>query len=791
MRLRFTFALVLATQLATSIVVREVAAAERQFPLPILMVSGEPQVGACVRPSFRLLRLPEDRTPLSLAVTEDTPGGAGESIRASMWLAAMVAALNRQDDLSGVRVTLELSGRVDGPSAGAGLCLAILSALDDREFPADCAATGAIMPDGTIGGVGGIAAKIRAASKAGIRRVFVPAYLRFERDSTSGEEIDLKRLAASLKLELIPVENVAQAYRILHGAAPMTMVPPERGVLDLPETTEEVFKRQYQIHHRAGTELWEAIPEADRQEIAAHPFTKGMFVDERVKAENAFRAGKLIYAANTVWGWHLALEARRGNIQALEGLKPEDFQKQDVAGVIRQMDSIFLKDVESLARFVASPPAPPPRWSEAAAQLYADRYEALSTVGINLALQQNVDEIVAELTKPDLKPEDRTTQFQSLVDLKIVQLLLARFAREAADAWQPETDAVVKTFPHRAVQDDAAAVERLFYSAQSAVHNTFQHDVVRRWAQELKTSEAHAQAVLLQNDLGLAMYFACAETAIRWHEELTTMEASPQRRFRAAVSAHFQSECLAAMSGLFIRWNELELEITDAGDFRYGRTDLLNYLLTAARENAWAAIAECRLREIPCIIPIDRFEAAEVSRDDADVDKIDVLTSYWSASLQAKVLLMLCGQTKNEPIPPQADAVRESGVPTGSPSRAENGVTQPTKSHSALLQPSATGLNPLLRPTGTSYDWSHVGAENHGTSPRFVGVPIRPFRLPGGAVPKSPPKTNGGASQGVGALVLAVGAGVIAGLRKLFRDRSGKTNLPPSTKESEQSDRSV
>ena len=791
MRLHLKLCLLLFAQPATTLVVREAVAAERQFPLPILMVSGEPQVGACARPSFRLVRLPEDRTPLSLAVTEDTPGGAGESIRASLWLAAMVAALDRQDDLSGVRVTLDLSGRIDGPSAGAGLCLAILSALDDRAFPADCAATGAIMPDGTIGGVGGIAAKIRAASKAGIRRVFMPAYLRFERDSTSGEEIDLKRLAASLKLELIPVENVAQAYRILHGAAPARAMPPEPGILDLPEATEEVFKRQYQTHYRAGTELWEAIPAAERQEIAANPYMNTMFIGDRTKAESAFRSGKLIFAANAIWGWHLALEARRGNIQALQGLKPEDFQKQDVSGALRQMDSIFLKDVEALAIFIASPAAPPPRWSEASAQLYTDQYDILGTVGINLALQQNVDAIVAELAKPELKPEERTAQFQSLVELKTVQLFFARFAREAADAWQPETDAVAKTFPRRAVQEDAATVERLFFSAQSAVHNTFQHDVVRRSAQELKTSEAHAQAALLGSDLGLAMYFACADTAIRRHEELMAMAPSPQRPFKAAVSAHFQSECLAAMSGLLVRWNELELEITDAGDFRYGRTDLLNYLLTTAREHALAAIAECRRHEIPCIVPIYRFETAEVSRDDADVDKVDVLTSYWSASLQAKVLLMLCGETKNELAP--IDPVPTSAVPAASSSRAGTAATQPTTLRPVSPRPSATGLKLSLTPTGTSYDLFHGGAGNHGSSSRFVGVPIYPFRLPGGAAPKSLPNANSGTSQGIGALVLAVGAGVIAGLRKLFRDRdrSSKTNLPPSTKESEQSDRSV
>ena len=47
------------------------------------------------------------------------------------------------------------------------------------------------------------------------------------------------------------------------------------------------------------------------------------------------------------------------------------------------------------------------------------------------------------------------------------------------------------------------------------------------------------------------------------------------------------------------------------------------------------------------IQPIISFEDAELCRDDVDEDKVSVLQSYWNASLQAKVLLMLFSENKH------------------------------------------------------------------------------------------------------------------------------------------------
>ena len=145
------------------------------YLIPVLSVKFDGRV--TVPDSGSLCRCPfeyhetEGDAPVKVSIVEDVPSGAGNSLRASIWLAVTTAALALNRDLAGVRINVEITGCVDGPSAGGMLCLAVMSALEGKSFPDDFAMTGTIMVDGTVGAVGGVAEKIRAASKAGIKRI--------------------------------------------------------------------------------------------------------------------------------------------------------------------------------------------------------------------------------------------------------------------------------------------------------------------------------------------------------------------------------------------------------------------------------------------------------------------------------------------------------------------------------------------------------------------------------------------------------------------------------------------
>jgi ATP-dependent Lon protease len=63
----------------------------------------------------------------------------------------------------------------DGPSAGVAMLVALYSLVTNRVVPPDTALTGEITLRGKVMPVGGIKEKVLAASRAGIRRIVMPA----------------------------------------------------------------------------------------------------------------------------------------------------------------------------------------------------------------------------------------------------------------------------------------------------------------------------------------------------------------------------------------------------------------------------------------------------------------------------------------------------------------------------------------------------------------------------------------------------------------------------------------
>jgi uncharacterized protein len=64
---------------------------------------------------------------------------------------------------------------IGGPSAGAALAVALTAALQNASVRPDAAIIGRILPDGTIGAVGAVLEKAKAAGEAGMALFLVPA----------------------------------------------------------------------------------------------------------------------------------------------------------------------------------------------------------------------------------------------------------------------------------------------------------------------------------------------------------------------------------------------------------------------------------------------------------------------------------------------------------------------------------------------------------------------------------------------------------------------------------------
>ena len=94
----------------------------------------------------------------------------------------------------------------DGPSAGIGMCTAIVSALTEIPVKADVAMTGEITLRGEVLPIGGLKEKLLAALRSGIKTVIIP-------EENRKDLVELPKNIVS-KLEIIPVQWIDEVFQI-------------------------------------------------------------------------------------------------------------------------------------------------------------------------------------------------------------------------------------------------------------------------------------------------------------------------------------------------------------------------------------------------------------------------------------------------------------------------------------------------------------------------------------------------------------------------------------------------
>jgi len=102
----------------------------------------------------------------------------------------------------------------DGPSAGVGMCAALVSALTNIPARSDVAMTGEITLRGEVLPIGGLKEKLLAAHRGGIARVIIP----YE------NEKDLAEIPKNIKdkLDIVPVRWIDEVlqYSLQHMPVP-------------------------------------------------------------------------------------------------------------------------------------------------------------------------------------------------------------------------------------------------------------------------------------------------------------------------------------------------------------------------------------------------------------------------------------------------------------------------------------------------------------------------------------------------------------------------------------------
>lgn len=95
----------------------------------------------------------------------------------------------------------------DGPSAGGAITTALISALTNKPVPSLVGMTGEITIRGNILEIGGLKEKTIAASRAGLKTVFIP---KDNKKSLVDVPSEVKKI-----IKFIPVEHYSEIYKRL------------------------------------------------------------------------------------------------------------------------------------------------------------------------------------------------------------------------------------------------------------------------------------------------------------------------------------------------------------------------------------------------------------------------------------------------------------------------------------------------------------------------------------------------------------------------------------------------
>ena len=176
-----------------------------------------------------------DRLGTESSVSIDLSGMTDENTgaywNATAYSAAAVATIGSAVDPRQVQIAFDVNEEIDGPSAGGLLTVGVSSDFVDEKVADDRSMTGTILPDGSLGPVGGIPAKIRAAAEAGIKTVVIPAGQRKSKDPESNKTVDVVDQGKELGVDVIEAASVTEAYQTIVGdSQPVPTADP--GALD-------------------------------------------------------------------------------------------------------------------------------------------------------------------------------------------------------------------------------------------------------------------------------------------------------------------------------------------------------------------------------------------------------------------------------------------------------------------------------------------------------------------------------------------------------------------------------
>lgn len=561
-----------------------------------------------------------------VAVFEEMSGGAGDMWRAAVWVAAVHATTVLGRPLHDYEISVSAGGLIDGPSAGALITAGLIATMQGVPVRPDVTMTGTVNPDGTVGPVGGIQHKLRAAARAGKRAFGYPRGARFEVDPEGGDPVDLRALGAELDIATYEIADIEDAYGLLTGyTIPRVAAVPSDLMVPSP-LVEEQMRAQigaWGTVVRDGLADYQQQPPAVQQLLRADAQQTIQYWED---AERYLRQGLVATAYKrardaAVYGNNLPLSARM----------LVHVVTYDVEALLSEAESLGRIDDDVDAYFAALDNTQPRTVGDALTLLSAYDYglQARSAAAKGRTEHARAAQLLHALGEEDSPSPERVEEVAGQ----------AGVALAAAGSWY-NTTRLLLTIGKDGVDLDLGRtttvpldVGRLMDLAQStaiaarAVHGYYEAVTVQQLAEQarLSLSEARARLILADTDYRNATLMVTVAVSHREpgdvHEALLALAAA-ERAFVDSSFLMMRDYSIGAVrdgSGQVVRvQNDLALiHALESADVR-------------ARQSA--ARAATRVGRIPDDAAVI-YERSRMLREGTLDERLASLRGMWSAAV--------------------------------------------------------------------------------------------------------------------------------------------------------------
>jgi predicted S18 family serine protease len=554
---------------------------------------------------------------LRVGFNEDEVNGTGPQWQAAGWDAVAVATLITGAPLTNRDVEFDITGKIDGPSAGTLMTIGVLSLLRGDKLDNDITMTGTINPDGTVGPVGGIPYKIQGVIAAHKKRMLIPTGQRNSPDD-AGKLVDVVAAGQAKGIAVTEVSDIYAAYKAFTGKDLPQPTPSTNVALD--EATYQKLK--------AKVETWSAkyaSSISDFNSLAApiRSDLRGILTDatsahaEATKLSNeglqagafskAVQAAAFANAASTT-GSQLQVLLTQGVAPFVSKIKASESISGDISGLVDTLKTFQPKTVSDAGALV---------------EAYGDAVDAVS-----LSLfAQNLLSSTAGLSLDD--------QIAQVTEGAVFYEFAGTIVGEASDVLDVGRDLGGAQLGPKVDTHDVA---EFFRKAGEANLSAFETVIINPEADQLNISDDSAKQQFEVNDLNYGLSVSGLNVMGALQQYFGTAASSDYAELGGAVSLYNRT------SGLIAKYYSLGVVDPKTLDVTGISNDAaFSAAISLAQSQLAGGVGLLQSKNVNPTIAVADNEIAGVDREGDASDKIDALTEYWDGYLNSRVLSYLGG----------------------------------------------------------------------------------------------------------------------------------------------------